>query len=208
MAEADQSRDTKDTWSGAIALNSVKPNLSPPLFAYVKKPVVQAAVRSYAVWDDFVFPPRPDSQTSAFQEGDVFAVNVNFKQSGPRPVELLDTSAALYIKPDAERTTQVALMNDFMGELRKEEKLTGRGGPSTLEVGEHRFGTAFEPSKRRVIQADLDKLKLGEKIVFVMAQITYKDLGTIHHARRCAWLQPPAYAAGIWHFCEVFGISD
>lgn len=81
-----------------------------------------------------------------------------------------------------------------------------------MMIGEERWMTAFALNSYNdhliLTNEDLAKLGNGVESSFVVALISYKDRGTLHHARRCVWLQAPAEPPGVWHFCEVFNNSD
>lgn len=58
-------------------------------------------------------------------------------------------------------------------------------------------------------KSDLEALRNGTKIAFVILELSYKDQGEVHHYRTCQFLQPPAIPPGIWHYCDVgFTQSD
>jgi hypothetical protein len=223
VAESDLGKDTRETWADALALRQLQPNIAPPLFAYLKTPspagiAKTAAVRSYVMFDDNPRFPQDmkDGQISnqrAFRVGDDLAFNVYYKQTGPRPVELINISRALYTEPDRNDDTQSALIADFEGVMREERKngLAAKSKPSTLMLGESAFFTAFAltgKETRKLTPDELDRLALGKEVAFVIAQITYDDLGTVHHLRRCVLLLPPASFPAVWAFCRGFNNSD
>lgn len=223
VAESDLARDTREAWADALALRELQPNITPPLFAYLKAPLPAgiakpAAVRSYVVFEDNPHFPQDvkDGQISNqrdFRVGDDLAFNVYYKHTGPNPVEVINISRALYTEPDRNDDTQNALIADFEGVMREERKngLAAKSKPHTLMPGEAAFFTAFaltgkEP--RKLTADELDRLALGKEVAFVIAQITYDDLGTVHHLRRCVLLLPPASFPAVWGFCQGFNDSD
>jgi len=125
---------------------------------------------------------------------------------------LVERALLLYVEPDYGLKTQENLIADFKERLMKERKNLRPGESSTMMPGDERFLTAYavtaENKFRTVTADDLAQLQTGTEVSFVVIEIAYKDRGAIHHARQCAWLQPPADPPGIWHFCEVFNKSD
>lgn len=223
VAESDLARGTKEAWADALALRELQPNITPPLFAYLKAPSTAgiakpAAVRSYVTFDGNPRFPQDikNGQVSNqrdFKAGDALAFDMSYRQTGPNPLKIINTSRWLYTRPDHKDETQKALIADFEDLMRREQKsgLWRRSEPSTLMLNEARFFTAFVLSGKeyhQVTQDELGQLGLGTEIAFVIAQVIYSDLGAVHHLRRCVWLQPPASAPGVWHFCDGFNNSD
>jgi len=215
-AQADQARDTREVWAETLALSKFPP---PPPPAYIDRGKSPAIPRSYVTFDSgsFRFPERRDKkgqllQDQHFPAGDNLYFNVYYKATGPNPIELIRNSQWLYVEPDYAPETQEDLIADFKERLSKIHKNQTVGETETLMPGDGRFITAEAADaddRPRILTAnDLARLQAGTEIAFVLVEITYKDRGTIHHARRCAWLQPPADPPGIWHFCEGFNKSD
>jgi Putative DNA-binding domain len=157
---------------------------------------------------------QPTSKERNFQIGDYFSFNVYYRQEGPNPVQLNEMAYMAYFQPDAESATQESMISSFMKMLREgRAKLPPRKNPlPTITQGAERFITAFganEQNQKWVLQQiNLDDMKSGAKIAFVVAQLTYTDSGKTHHLRECTWLQPPATLPGVWHSCELFNNSD
>lgn len=222
VSESDLARDTRETWADALALRELQPNVTPPLFAYLKAPSTvgiakPAPVRSYVTFEGYPRFPQDIkngqiSNPRDFKPGDALAFDVYYRQTGLNPIEIINSSRWLYTKPDYKDETQKALIVDFEDLMRKDQKSgVWKSAASTLTLSEGRFFTAFAlngKEYRQVTQAELDQLGLGMEIAFVIAQITYSDLGAVHHLRRCVWLQPPASAPGVWHLCAGFNNSD
>jgi hypothetical protein len=172
------------------------------------------APRSFVVWAD-----RP--RFSGDHEGDplsythVIGFNLYYKQSGPNSVEVESGEKWLYTRSDASLETQKEVIGDFLA-LEK----SGKGPPSTYTLMPNenpRFFTAFAPDETNHMRlprlGELDDLKFGREIIFILAKITYKDSSSdsrgIHHLPLCLYLQPPATPPGIWHYCEAgFNNSD
>jgi hypothetical protein len=169
-------------------------------------PVVQ---RSYVVWSD---PPKSaggQAENDPLAIGQELAFNIHYKQAGPNPVELIETRRWLFIASDYQDSTQDALIKDFQKKLNKPSTLEA---PSTLMPTDNRFVTAFgrndDGSLWSITQERLDDLTTGRAIAFIIAQVTYKDVGKVHHLRECAFLQPPARTPWVWHYCSGFTHSD
>ena len=174
-----------------------------------------APQRSYVSFDG---NPRSSGGQA---EGDPLAVsqeisfNVHYKQEGPNPVEVQWSAHWLYVEKDYESSTQKNLIMDFEEILKEElgqKKETLSGGTSTLMPGNGAYFTVWalngDKSRKIITQTDLDNLKAGTEILFIIAEIAYTDAGKEHHSRRCVFLQPPATAPGVWHFCEGYNNSD
>jgi hypothetical protein len=144
------------------------------------------------------------------------AFNVRYQVTGPNSIQTLGVDRALLVEPDFTAETQRAAISSFMQEDEKERKQLGPPVPATMMPGDTRFFTVVAKKGDMgpngtmwiVDQDDLDKLKAGTEIAFIMTVLSYKDGGVIHHLRQCMWLQPPAQPPGIWHFCDGFPDSD
>jgi hypothetical protein len=164
--------------------------------------------RSYLAFDGDVRFPGMNNRN--FVVGDDLAFNQYFKAVGPNPVDAVEIARFLETKPTFDPQTQHEVIDDFMKVL-DAAKGQPHLAPTTLMPGETRFLTAYATSgtgHRKITQSDLQKLRSGEDIAFVLVQITYKDNGVLHHLRRCVFLQPPAEPPGIWQFCVGFTQSD
>ena len=178
------------------------------------KPAATIPARSYVAFDgNPEIPPKSGSEvpSSSFVVGALFGFNVKYKATGPNPVQLTEIALACEIASDTNIETEKTLLTKFKSELRKERK-TIVTAPQTMMAGEQHFASPIaltETSEHRIVtQDDLDKLKTGAEISYVIGQITYRDAGTVHHLRRCVWLQPPALSPVIWHYCALFNDSD
>jgi len=178
------------------------------------KRVSTARPRSYLTFVDsprFVGRNPTNSEGSQFEPGDPLGFNVHYRANGPNSVEVFSIANALYLEPNTGIETQKAMLAIFTEEVNKEKK-TLRPDFSTLSPGDTRFVTAqiFTGTPQRPVATaeDLEKLKIGTQVAFVITEITYKDAGITHHERMCFWLQTPASPPGIWHSCEVFTKSD
>jgi len=178
------------------------------------------APRSYIVLDGnpkFTGPNAAGAEGSDFIAGSPIMFNIHFKNSGPNALEYEDQAMAAYLKDDYKPETQEALLAEFTNEVKREKQnfkgpMPDSSQALTMGPGSSEFFTAtdWSSSLERVLftQNDLDQLKSGTKIAFVIAEIRYKDAGIQHHFRMCMWLQPPATANGIWHYCNIFNASD
>jgi hypothetical protein len=173
-----------------------------------------ARQRSYATYVDiprFTGSNPANSEGAPFQPGDPLGFNIHYKASGPNPIQVFGIALALYLEPNTDTETQKEMLATFTDEIGKERK-SQRSDFSTMSPGDTHFVTAYvftgTPQKRVTTSEDLEKLKIGTEIAFVISEITYKDAGVTHHERKCLWLQPPASPSGIWHSCEIFGKSD
>jgi hypothetical protein len=186
-----------------------------------------APVRSYLTFEDNprfagsagAAPGTAAAEGKNYQVGDPLGFNVHYKTSGPSEIQLGGGASILLIEPDFTLATQKSAISFFLQELSLERRTWIKENPKasefqmTLMPGDAQFITAYAwtagPDKKGLTtQEDLDKLKSGEEIAFVMTVLSYKDKGIAHHLRRCLFLQPPAQAPGVWHFCEGFPISD
>ena len=173
VAESDLARDTKDAWADALALRQLQPNITPPVFAYLKAPSTAgiakpAAARSYVTFEGNPRFPQDIkngqiSNQRDFKPGDDLAFDVYYRQTGPNPVEIINNSRWLYTKPDYKDETQKALIADFEDRMRKEQKSgLAKSETATLMIGEERFFTAF--AHRQIAQDELGQLGLGTQI--------------------------------------------
>jgi hypothetical protein len=181
--------------------------------------VVTPEVRSYIVFDGSMrFGEKKDYKGQLIadrnlQVGDEFAFDFYFRATGPNPVDLVSVSLWLYVEPDFQDKTQRDMIEAFKQRLSAERKRRpGKSEASTFMPGERRFDTAYaksEPNEHRIVtQDDLNALRNGTEIAFVIVEIAYMDDKKLHHLRTCQWLTPPAIAPGVWHFCEGFTKSD
>lgn len=172
--------------------------------------------RSYITFDGV---PRFVGTTSTveggdFKPGDLLAFNLHYQVSGPNSVQTISRAMAVYAEPGFGSETQRAMIDKFTEEVQEERKTNSAASMSgTLMPGDKRFDTAHlfvgrGQTPQPLTQEDLNELKIGQKVAFVVFEILYKDLGKLHHTRMCAWLQPPASPPGIWHYCDVFENSD
>jgi hypothetical protein len=178
------------------------------------KPAATISPRSYVVFDgNPEIPPKNGSEvpSSSFAVGALFGFNVKYKATGPNPVQVTEIALACEIASDTTIETEKTMLTKFNSKLRKERK-TSVIAPQTMTAGEQHFASPIaltETSQHRIVtQDDLDKLSNGAENSYVIGQITYRDAGTVHHCRRCVWLQPPASSPLVWHFCNLFNDSD
>ena len=165
--------------------------------------------QSYLVFDGDTTFPRTNNN-GRFFVGDDLAFNQNYKALGPNPVDVTETARWLYIKPKHDLATQKEVIEDFDRVLQVAHSKQP-DEPSTMMPGDGRFLSAYAvigTEHWKVTQRDLDRLRSGDEIAFVIVQITYKDNAVLHHLRRCTFLQPPAEPPGVWQFCVGFNQSD
>jgi hypothetical protein len=186
--------DLKEDW--AVSTPEPKPGISRP--------------KTYVVFSGAPkFPGRQGSEGSNFQIGEALAFNLYYAVSGPNALKILRIERLLMVEPNFEVETQKNAIAEFI-RLNTEERKQGSGPPHTMMPSDTRFNTAFsytdtEPRQSRTVsQLDLNSLKTGTEIAFLLAEITYQDGGETRHLKRCMFLQPPAQPPGIWHFCENF----
>lgn len=178
------------------------------------QPAATVSPRSYVAFDGGPeIPPRNGSEvpSDSFAVGTALGFNVKFKATGPNPIQLIGTDLACELASDTSIETEKTLLTKFNSKLRKERK-THPIAPRTMTAGEEHFGSPMaltETSQVRIVtQDDLDKLRTGAEIAYVIGQITYRDGADLHHIRRCMWLQPPASKPIVWDFCNLFNDSD
>jgi hypothetical protein len=153
------------------------------------------------------FPGHLGAEGSNFQVGEYLAFNLYFKASGPNAIKILRMARLLYIEPDGKPETASVVIATFLAQTAEERK-TVHQSPRTLMPGQEDFFTAFaltdSKQGRVVTQEDLDNLKSGTEVAFLIAEITYEDGGAVRHLKRCMLLQPPAQPPGIWQYCDSF----
>jgi hypothetical protein len=174
---------------------------------------VPAPPRSEMVFDGQPYEGlNKDDRTQNFKIGDYFAANLNYKAVGPNPVDFIKFDALLFVEPDYSPQTCKKVIAEFKSDLKKYSgKPTTE--PETFMQGQpDHFGSAYawvdKKQKRIFVQDDLDQLRVGTEVAFVIGQITYEDNKKTHHARLCMFLQPPGFPPGIWQSCGGFGKSD
>jgi hypothetical protein len=214
-SESDLDRNTNETWAQTLATSKFLP---PPPPANIERRKTQIVPRSYvAIEDQFHFPEKKDKnghaiQDQRFQDGDDLFFNVYFKCLGPTPIELVRNDSWLYVESAVDAKTQQSVIAEFKKNLRKSEPAQSPAELSTIMPGQGGFFTAYASTDsggyRKLSNDDLEQFRTGAKVSFAFAQVTYKDKGIVHHARRCSWLQPPADPPGVWHFCDGFNKSD
>jgi hypothetical protein len=167
--------------------------------------------RSYLVWVGTPIFAGGQHESDPLEVGQVMGFNVYYKQDGPNPVELLDSVKWLYTRPDLSKESQKSAIADFnhrVNAKREREPIA----PLTLLHGENpHYFTAIDVDDsdryRQTTQDDLDNLKIGRKVVYILSLITYKDTSSDsrkeHHLRLCMLLQPPAIPPGVWQFCDA-----
>jgi hypothetical protein len=122
----------------------------------------------------------------------------------------------LYLAPDSSRSTQEAIVSNFLSRAKASQETDKLLGSSydTMLPGDRLWNDVTaaadndERSPRFITQSDLDALHYGTKIVFLLLEIPYTDYGKLHHLRTCTFLSSPAEPPGIWHICEVTFASD
>jgi hypothetical protein len=141
--------------------------------------------------------------------------NYYYKATGPNAVLVDGAARFTEIAPEFSPATQQKVIKDFQTAVRKEQKddhpIKPKYHTFMPQDGDH-WDSAYaftEDKQHQVItQHDLDALAAGTEIAFVVVEISYKDNDKIHHLRTCQFLQPPAVAPGIWHYCEDFTNPD
>jgi hypothetical protein len=176
-------------------------------------------VRTYLAFDGAPrFPEQKDEkgQVSAdqnFRVGNPLSFNYYFKVTGPNSIESRGAARELVLEPNFDHKTQLDMIADFKKKVNQERKMHPFAGePETLMPGDSRWSTvyAWDENKqyRLATRTDLDALRFGTQVVFVLVELPYTDNGKLHHLRTCQYLQPPAIPPGIWHFCDGFTHSD
>jgi len=158
--------------------------------------------RSFITFDGvprFTGSNPTNSEGSQFQIGDPLGFNVHYKASGPNLVDVLWTARVLYLEPNTNTETQKAMLAKFTEELNREEKVM-HADFSTMSPGDAGFFTAYiftgTAERPAATSEDLEKLRTGTEVAFVIAEIAYRDAGTMHHEKKCYWLQTPASPPG------------
>jgi hypothetical protein len=175
------------------------PPLAPELPAAAPK-------RSYVVIDQD--PSSPGPKGTPVVAGDQVAFNVFYKQAGPNPVDLGGTVATAYLRDDSTASTEEEVAQKFASEVAAKNKEWDASPVPihhpTLGLGTSQFVTAFAQSATseplHYTQQDLDGMENGSRVLFVLLNVPYKDMGAMHQFRLCLWLQKN----GVWHYCDVY----
>jgi hypothetical protein len=185
---------------------AVTPRMAPP-------------ARIYMVFDG---PPRfgerrdekglllPDQN---LQPGDPLGFDYSFKVNGTAPVQWYGSISRTYLRTSYDLKTQKEVVGTFDALIKKAGKENPSPSPKILVGGESRWSTSFgwdddDQTHQVVTKSDLDAMRIGKEVAFVIIQMSYQDQGKMHHARQCSFLQPPATVPGIWHFCDAPFNSD
>jgi hypothetical protein len=173
---------------------------------------VPAVRRSYLVFDGtFHFGKHNDKNgmlraDQNFQVGDLMWFDFFFKNLGPNPVNVTKTFSRLYLEPDIEPETQRRIIADFRRAWASTSSTDVTIAPATPTDVDRHYGSASTVDHRIATQDDLDALRNGSEIAFVIAGITYVDNGKSYDLRRCEWLHSPALqGATVWESCLPFG---
>jgi hypothetical protein len=149
---------------------------------------MRSAPRSYLTLAGnprFTGPSATQTEGSNFLPGSPIAFNIHYKNTGPNAVELGEQADAAYLKDDYKPETQQSVLAQFTSDIEKEKKALKEGKPDpshthTMGAGTEEFFTAFSWSDtlERVsfTQDDLNKLKAGARIAFVITQIVADGL--------------------------------
>lgn len=178
--------------------------------------------RSYLVFDGTMrFGERRDNLGNLqadqnLRVGDELFFNYYFNPTGPNPILIDGHSALTKLEPDFSRDTQKRVIEYFKAEVKKEKKEHGfsPSWSTLMPQDKGHWNTAYAwtddfKQHQIITKSDLDELtSFGTKIAFVLVEIAYKDNGKLHHLRTCQFLQPPATAPGVWHYCDQFINSD
>lgn len=165
-----------------------------------------AQKRSYVVMDGD--PSVPGPKGTSFIAGDKVAFNVFYKQVGPNPVELGGVLASIYLRADDEISTEEEVAHKFANEVAaKHQEWDARPVPvhhPTMSVGSSQYVTAIAQSAGseplHYTQQDIDDIDNGSKVLFVLLNVPYKDLGVEHQFHLCMFRQKN----GVWHYCNVY----
>jgi hypothetical protein len=178
-------------------------------------PTSSQVPRSYVIWVDnprFAGGQREDDPPSVSQP---IEFNIYYKQSGPNQVDVIQAARWFYLESDTSTKTQRAVVEDFMHRLHEEpnrsEPVTLAPGANSSFFSAHALDTNGQ--LHLTTQGDLDNLRNGTAIIFVLSSIVYRDPSNNprkeHHLSRCVYLQPPANPPGVWHYCAAgFNQSD
>jgi hypothetical protein len=164
-------------------------------------------------------PGDPILEGKDFQVGDPIGFNLSVKATGPEAVQVYARSTMLIMEPDVSPKSQEDAVEQFQKQIELDRKRilvenpAALKSPSTMVPGDAGFSTAMvltDPPgmMTRATSNELDKLRAGAEIAFITSTVPYKDRGVMHHLRRCIYLEPPAQAPGIWHFCDRYNDSD
>jgi hypothetical protein len=177
--------------------------------------------RSYLVFDGTMrFGERRDNlghlvPGQNLHVGDGLFFNYYFNPTGPNPIQVDGHGALTKLEPDFSPDTQKRVIEYFKAEVKKEKKEHPLPPHWSTLMPQDRgqWNTAYAwtddfKQHQIITKSDLDDLTLGTKVAFVLVEIAYKDNGNLHHVRTCQFLQPPATAPGVWHYCDDFKNPD
>ncbi|MGD0568533.1 MAG: hypothetical protein ABSA78_09005 [Candidatus Sulfotelmatobacter sp.] len=85
--------------------------------------------------------------------------------------------------------SSLEIENEVFQAFKKESEI-GFKPRSTLLPGEHEFSTAY--LSRKLSQSEVDELKDGRKLMYVVGYTKWSDGAGTHEWRSCAWIVPPA----------------
>jgi len=134
--------------------------------------------------------------------GQPLEFNIWFTNVGPGVATNVGTRQRSFIEPDMSTPSE----DDALEEFKKRKSPEPQVGGAILDKGAINFSTA--PG---VILApeDYDNLVYGRRVVYVVAEIPYRDDSGQHVRHYCAVLQPPQSGGTmIWHFCDSYNDED
>jgi len=162
--------------------------------------------RSYVVLDEN--PSAAGPKGTSVIAGDKVAFNVFYKQAGPNPVELGGVIATAYLRDDSEVSTEEEVAKQFTSQVAaKHKEWDAMPVPfhhPTLGLGTSQFVTAFAQSATseplHYTQQDLDGMENGSRVLFVLLNVPYKDMGAMHQFHLCMLRQKNE----VWRYCSAY----
>jgi hypothetical protein len=177
--------------------------------------------RSYLVFDGSArFGDRRDSSGNLVADqnlhvGDELAFNYYFNPTGPNPILVNGRASLAKLEPDFSLDTQNKVIGYFRAEIKKEKREHPISQKWSIMMPQDKghwdtaYGWTDDFKQHHILTVDeLNALRFGTTIAFVLVEISYKDNGKLHHLRTCQFLQPPATPPGVWHFCDKFTNPD
>ncbi len=137
------------------------------------------------------------------QKGKLF-VNVRCSNAGQVIVSHVDCGASVYVYEGKEseiltnRALEKTVANDYFRNFIAQHK------PATINVtinpGQFRWWSPLGPIATQDL---IEQLNTGEKVLFVVGKVLYRDEGGQHWSEMCEWMQPPLSPMPVWHGCSV-----
>jgi hypothetical protein len=187
-------------------LDTIEKNTKTPPNITVQPPVVNIPPPVVNI------PPGPKPRTyvqvnamnvdPGFSTDKPFRVNVVYQSHGPIPVDGMNSYGFMYTLPGPPPLTKKRedeIWAAFIKHIDKEP--ISRSG---LGVGQGGF---FTLNGTPLSETELENMRTGAMILYVVGTFQYKDSAGTHTTNYCSWLQPLNFQTdlarnAIWHWCR------